>query len=142
MSYWQDINFHNSFSQLPENFYTKIKPTPLPNPFLVSVNSSAASLIDLNADELNSADFAAYMSGNKAWANSDSLAMVYSGHQFGVYVPRLGDGRAHLLGEIKNNHGQTWGIQLKGSGITPYSREGDGRAVLRSSFTSLSTNDK
>nr|WP_235602831.1 YdiU family protein [Piscirickettsia litoralis] len=75
-----------------------------------------------------------YFNGEKLWQQADYLSMVYSGHQFGIYVPRLGDGRAILLGEIKNNDQERWQLQLKGSGQTKYSRQGDGRAVLRSSI--------
>jgi uncharacterized protein YdiU (UPF0061 family) len=80
------------------------------------------------------ADFAEYFIGNRLLPGSDPLAMLYAGHQFGHFVPQLGDGRAILLGEVKNRAGEHWDLQLKGAGATPFSRSGDGRAVLRSSI--------
>ena len=89
-------------------------------------------MIGIGEDELPGLTDA--LAGNRQIAGSDPLAAVYSGHQFGVYVPRLGDGRALLLGEVIGPTGEHWELQLKGSGKTPYSRMGDGRAVLRSSI--------
>ena len=128
------LNFTNGYAQLPEQFYSRVKPTPLPSPYLVSFNTNAARLIDLNSDEAQRADFAEHFSGNRLPPNAEPLAMLYAGHQFGQFVPQLGDGRAIMLGEICNHVGEHWEVQLKGSGITPYSRRGDGRAVLRSSI--------
>jgi uncharacterized protein YdiU (UPF0061 family) len=126
------LNFANRYAHLPEHFYSRVKPTPLPAPYLVSFNANAARLIDLNIDEVLRADFAEHFSGNRLPPNAEPLAMLYAGHQFGQFVPQLGDGRAILLGELSNRAGERWEVQLKGSGITPYSRRGDGRAVLRS----------
>ncbi|MDP2784182.1 MAG: YdiU family protein [Sulfurimicrobium sp.] len=128
------LNFENSFARLPETFHSRLRPTPLPEPYLVSFNTDAARLIDLDQGEALSADFAEHFVGNRLMPGSDPLAMLYAGHQFGHYVPQLGDGRAILLGEVKNQAGEAWEIQLKGAGTTPYSRSGDGRAVLRSSI--------
>ncbi|MDP1603179.1 MAG: YdiU family protein [Legionella sp.] len=128
------LNFDNSFSRLPGSFYSKQKPVAVTRPELVHVNQSAARLLDLAEEDINVPDFASYFSGNTILKGSDPLAMVYAGHQFGYYVPQLGDGRALLLGEVVNNKGERWDVQLKGSGITPYSRMGDGRAVLRSTI--------
>jgi hypothetical protein len=128
------LNFANRYAHLPEQFYSRVKPTPLPSPYLVSFNTRAARLIDLNSDEAQRADFAEHFSGNRLPPNAEPLAMLYAGHQFGQFVPQLGDGRAITLGEIRNHAGEHWEVQLKGSGITPYSRRGDGRAVLRSSI--------
>lgn len=119
----QDIqlNFQNRFAQLGESFFTRLAPTGFSNPKLVHANDSAADLINLAEVDPS------YFCGNKLIPGGDSLASVYSGHQFGHYVPQLGDGRAIMIGEAEG-----WEIQLKGSGKTPYSRFGDGRAVLRS----------
>ncbi len=128
------LNFDNTFARLPDVFHSRLDPTPLPAPYLVSFNTDAAALIDLSASEAGRADFAEYFSGNRLLPGSEPLAMLYAGHQFGHYVPQLGDGRAILLGEIRNRSGEHWDLQLKGAGQTPYSRDGDGRAVLRSSI--------
>lgn len=128
------LNFANHYARLPEHFYSRVKPTPLPAPYLVSFNANAARLIDLDVGEASRTDFAEHFSGNRLPPNAEPLAMLYAGHQFGQFVPQLGDGRAIMLGEIRNRAGERWEVQLKGSGITPYSRHGDGRAVLRSSI--------
>ena len=128
------LNFENTFARLPHTFYTRLNPTPLPAPYLISFNPEAAQLIDLDSAEISRADFAEHFSGNRLPPKAEPLAMLYAGHQFGQFVPQLGDGRAILLGEIRNRAGELWDIQLKGAGITPYSRQGDGRAVLRSSI--------
>lgn len=100
----------------------------------MSFNPGAAQLIGLSDTESEREEFAKYFSGNRLLPGSEPLAMLYAGHQFGHYVHQLGDGRAILLGEIKNYSGEYWDVQLKGAGPTPYSRNGDGRAVLRSSI--------
>jgi len=102
--------------------------------FKIHANKSAAALIDLAPETLNNPDFIAYFSGTKPLPGGTSIATVYSGHQFGVWAGQLGDGRALLLGQIVNRRGEHWDIQLKGGGKTPYSRFGDGRAVMRSSI--------
>jgi uncharacterized protein YdiU (UPF0061 family) len=130
----EQLNFENTFARLPNVFHSRLNPTPLSRPYLVSFNASAASLIDLSTEEAKREEFAEYFSGNKILPGSEPLAMIYAGHQFGHFVPQLGDGRAILLGEVRNSAGECWDIQLKGSGPTPYSRSGDGRAVLRSSI--------
>ncbi len=121
------------FGKLPEKFYTRLPPTPLPEPRLIAYNPEAAPLLGLAPGEETRPEFAAVFTGNQALPGSASLAAVYSGHQFGVYVPQLGDGRAISLGEVIGSAG-VCEIQLKGAGRTPYSRMGDGRAVLRSSI--------
>ncbi len=128
------LRFDNSFAQLPGVFYTRLQAAPLPAPHLVAFSESAGALIGIDATRARSRDFVEVIAGNRAIDGSDPLAAVYSGHQFGVYVPRLGDGRALLLGEAIGPTGAHWELQLKGSGQTPYSRMGDGRAVLRSSI--------
>jgi uncharacterized protein YdiU (UPF0061 family) len=121
-----------SFASLPRGFYAQVNPRPLREPRLLHANPDAAALIGLGADALGTPEFLALCAGGARLADIAPLATVYSGHQFGVWAGQLGDGRAHLLGEVRTTNG-TWEIQLKGSGRTPYSRMGDGWAVLRSS---------
>ena len=129
-----NLRFTNRFATLPSGFYSRLPATPLAAPYLVAFNPEAAQLLDLHPQPAQHADLVAHLTGNLPLPGQDSLAALYAGHQFGVYVPQLGDGRALWLGEIQNNAGQHWEVQLKGSGPTPYSRNGDGRAVLRSSI--------
>lgn len=134
--------FTNIFRRLPPAFYTAMAPEGFAkDPFLIAFNKKAAALIDMTISPLalrpitnEHKKFVAYFSGQEILPGSDPLAMVYGGHQFGVWVPQLGDGRALLLGQLQNKKGQWFDIQLKGSGITPYSRFADGRAVLRSTI--------
>ena len=129
-----EIHFDNTYASLPETFYRRVKPTALPAPYLVSFNESAAELIGLNPNEAAKPEFVEYFSGNKLLPNSEPLSAIYAGHQFGTFVSQLGDGRAILLGEAINNKGERFDVQLKGAGLTPFSRMGDGRAVLRSTI--------
>ena len=129
----EQLQFDNSFARLPEEFYARLSPTPFEQPtYLVSFNPAVAQLLDLDPTEAQRPEMLAYLTGAKAWPGSAPLAMLYAGHQFGHYVPQLGDGRAILLGEIRNQRNERWDLQIKGSGLTPFSRQGDGRAVLRS----------
>lgn len=131
----EELNFHNTYARLPESFYSRVTPTPFSKPpYLVSFNAAAAALIDLDPKEAARPEFADYFSGGRALPGSEPIALLYAGHQFGQYVPRLGDGRAILLGEVVNEAGGKWDLHLKGAGQTPYSRDGDGRAVLRSTI--------
>jgi len=125
--------FDNSFASLPEAFYTRLAPHPLPDPHIVAISDEVANLLGLPPELLASPAFAELFAGNRLLPGSAPLAAVYSGHQFGVWAGQLGDGRAHLLGGLRNEQGH-WEIQLKGAGRTPYSRGADGRAVLRSSI--------
>jgi len=109
-------------------------PTPITNPRLVHYSAEALALLDLDQHEITKPLFSHYFCGNKILPGSQPVAHCYCGHQFGHFSGQLGDGRAHLLGEIINNRGERYELQLKGSGKTPYSRKGDGRAVLRSSI--------
>ena len=129
----EELRFDNRYGRLPPAFYTRLAPTPLPDPYLVAFNPSAADLIGLAAEESQRAEFAEIFCGNRLLPGFDPLAAIYAGHQFGVFVPELGDGRAILLGEATAAQG-AWDLQLKGAGQTPYSRMGDGRAVLRSTI--------
>ena len=131
----ETLTFDNSYARLPEAFYAKVNPTPFSTPpFLISANPSAAALIDLDFHETTRSEFAGVFGGSLLVPGMEPLAMLYSGHQFGVYVPQLGDGRAILLGEVKNERGERWDLHLKGAGMTPFSRDGDGRSVLRSAI--------
>ncbi len=134
MNTLETLNFNTAFAQLGAAFSVRQSPTPLSNAKLGGFNAAVASLIDLCPQESKRLDFVEYFTGVKPLPGIDPIATCYSGHQFGHYVPRLGDGRALLLGEIVNQRGQRWEIQTKGSGPTPFSRQGDGRAVLRSSL--------
>ncbi len=118
---------------LGERFFTRLRPTPLPSPYLVSVAPAAAALLGLPAGAAAQPDFIEAFVGNSVPEWADPLATVYSGHQFGVWAGQLGDGRAIRLAQAQTDTGP-WEIQLKGAGLTPYSRMADGRAVLRSSI--------
>jgi uncharacterized protein YdiU (UPF0061 family) len=124
------LNWHNSFAALGEDFFTALTPTSLPAPYWVGRSKAVAHELGLSADQMSSDAMLQALSGNLHIAGTRPLASVYSGHQFGVWAGQLGDGRAILLGQTAA--GQE--IQLKGAGLTPYSRMGDGRAVLRSSI--------
>jgi len=131
----EELSFDNSYARLPEVCYAKLNPTPFDvSPYLVSFNPVAAELIDLDPAQAKRPEFAGVFGGSFLVPGMEPLAMLYSGHQFGVYVPQLGDGRAILLGEVRNERGEKWDLHLKGAGLTPFSREGDGRAVLRSTI--------
>jgi uncharacterized protein YdiU (UPF0061 family) len=131
----ETLHFDNTYARLPNAFYAKLTPTPFSStPFLIHANPTAAELIDLDPGQLARPEFAAIFGGSALAPGMEPLAMLYSGHQFGVYVPQLGDGRAILLGEVKNERGERWDLHLKGAGMTPFSRDGDGRAVLRSTI--------
>ncbi len=121
------INLQNTYASLPSNFYSPISPQALENPCLVLFNEKLAQQLGMN---LTSDEAAQYLSANKLFENSQPVAMAYAGHQFGNLVPSLGDGRAMLLGEIVTPQNQRYDLHLKGSGQTPYSRRGDGRAAL------------
>ena len=127
-----ELKFDNTYRTLPEDFYHLVKPTPFINPHLVALNSDAGDLLNLDPGEFRREEFLEFFSCNKLMSGSDPLAMAYTGHQFGVYNPDIGDGRAILLGQVRNSKGESWDLHLKGSGRTRYSRVFDGRAVLRS----------
>lgn len=125
------INFTNSYiNKLGDKFYTKIYPVPVKDPKLICFNDKLAQELDINYKITNSHELSNIFSGNKILETSMPISLVYAGHQFGHFVPRLGDGRAVLLGEVTDRRGIAQDIQLKGSGKTPYSRRGDGRAAI------------
>ena len=123
-----DIAFDNSFAALPDAFYTRVAPTSVSAPKLLAFNDDLTKLLGI--PEAEQSELAQVFSGNTLPQNADPLAQLYAGHQFGNFNSQLGDGRAILLGEIIDNNGIRRDIQLKGSGRTPYSRGGDGRAWL------------
>ncbi|QHN05357.1 YdiU family protein [Granulicella sp. WH15] len=124
------FNFKNSYARLPDGFYARIAPTPVPAPRLIKLNVELAGRLGLDIAELASAEGIAILAGNRVADGSEPLAMAYAGHQFGYFVRQLGDGRANLLGEVIGRDGVRYDIQLKGAGRTPFSRNGDGRAAL------------
>jgi len=122
--------FDNSYARLPQRFYARLKPTPVRSPHLVKVNHTLAEELGLDPKRLESEGGAACFSGNRVPDWAEPLAMAYAGHQFGHFVPQLGDGRAILLGEVIGRDGKRRDLHLKGAGQTPFSRRGDGRAAL------------
>ena len=129
-----DLTFDNRFARLGDAFSSAVLPEPIAQPRLVIASHSAMALLDLDPAEADHPAFAPRFAGHNVCSTAEPRAMVYSGHQFGQYNPRLGDGRGLLLGEAVNDRGEYWDLHLKGAGQTPYSRSGDGRAVLRSSI--------
>lgn len=124
------INFDNSYARLPEQFFSRLGPSPVSRPGPIKVNRELADLLGLDPDWLASAAGTDMIAGNRVPDGAEPLATVYAGHQFGSYNPQLGDGRAILLGEIIATDGERYDLQLKGAGRTPYSRGGDGRSPL------------
>lgn len=124
------FGFTNSYALLPEQFHARVNPTAVRAPRLVKVNGRLAELLGLDAEALESAAGVEVLAGNRVAEGSQPLAMAYAGHQFGNFVPQLGDGRANLLGEVVGRDGVRYDIQLKGAGRTPFSRGGDGRAAI------------
>jgi len=122
--------FDNSYARLPEGFHVRLAPTPVKAPKLVMLNRPLAEELNLQLDGLDEVAIAEIFAGNRLPDGAEPLAMAYAGHQFGGFVPQLGDGRAILLGEVIDRSGTRRDIQLKGSGRTPFSRGGDGRAAL------------
>lgn len=124
------LPFENSYASLPERFFVRQAPIPVQAPSLIRLNLQLCTLLGLDADALSSQDGAEIFAGNTVPIGADPLSMAYAGHQFGGWVPQLGDGRATLLGEIVGVDGIRRDIQLKGSGRTHFSRGGDGRAAV------------
>jgi uncharacterized protein YdiU (UPF0061 family) len=125
----------NNFARLGEGFFTAMPAERVgETPRLIHANPAAAELLDLDPQVFRDPRFAEVVAGHRPLEGFSPLAMVYSGHQFGVWAGQLGDGRALLIGQVRNRKGELWDIQLKGSGKTPYSRFGDGRAVIRSTI--------
>jgi uncharacterized protein YdiU (UPF0061 family) len=124
------FSFDNSYARLPERLFARLPPTPVAAPRLIRLNETLVRHLGLDPDKLASPEGVAVLAGNRMPPSGEPLAMAYAGHQFGAFVPQLGDGRAILLGEVIDADGVRRDIQLKGSGPTPFSRNGDGRAAL------------
>jgi serine/tyrosine/threonine adenylyltransferase len=122
--------FDNTYARLPDRFFARLAPVPVADPRLIRLNEVLAEELGLDPEALSSPEGLAVLAGNRVPEGAAPLAMAYAGHQFGGFVPQLGDGRAILLGEILDPAGERFDIQLKGSGRTPFSRGGDGRAWL------------
>ncbi|WP_291867027.1 protein adenylyltransferase SelO [Bradyrhizobium sp.] len=122
--------FQNTYTALPPSFFARVEPTPVASPRLIKLNRPLAIQLGLDPDLLDSPEGAEILAGKRVPVGADPIAMAYAGHQFGHFVPQLGDGRAILLGEVIDADGVRRDIQLKGSGPTPFSRRGDGRAAL------------
>ena len=122
--------FENSYSLLPERFYARLNPTIVAAPSLVLLNDVLARRLKLRPEHLCSPEGIEVLAGNRIPEGAKPLAIAYAGHQFGSWVPELGDGRAILLGEVVDMDGVRCDVHMKGTGRTPFSRSGDGRAVL------------
>ncbi|MBL9152354.1 MAG: YdiU family protein [Verrucomicrobiales bacterium] len=124
------FSFDNTYARLPEAFFARVNPTPVREPRWIALNRDLADRLGIDSATLDSDEGLAYLAGNANPAGAEPIAMAYSGHQFGGFSPRLGDGRAILLGEVVDDAGVRHDIQLKGAGPTPFSRRGDGRSAL------------
>jgi uncharacterized protein YdiU (UPF0061 family) len=122
--------FDNTFTHLPDRFFARVAPTPVRAPRLVRLNHDLARHLGLEPERLASPEGVEVLAGKRVPEGADPIAQAYAGHQFGHFVPQLGDGRAILLGEVVGRDGVRRDIQLKGSGRTPFSRGGDGRAAI------------
>lgn len=124
------VTFDNTYARLPERFFSRVNPTPVAKPGLIKINHALALELGFDPSVLESAEGVHILAGNQVPPDAEPIAQAYTGHQFGYLNPRLGDGRAILLGEVIDRNGIRRDIQLKGPGRTPYSRSGDGRAAL------------
>ena len=124
------IAFDNSYARLPERMFARVAPTKVAEPRIIKVNHPLAEQLGFDPAQLDSAEGAELLSGNRVPEGAASIALAYAGHQFGGFSPQLGDGRAILLGEVIDRSGARRDLQLKGAGRTPFSRGGDGRAAL------------
>ena len=121
--------------EVKKAIFSAVKPTPLKGTVVLAAfsNDALTEVLNMSPAIRFTDEFTAFVSGGQVLQGSTPLSHRYGGHQFGVWADQLGDGRAHMLGEYVNERGERWELQLKGSGRTPYSRAGDGRAVVRSS---------
>src|SRR5919107_2525267 len=124
------LSFDSTYARLPERFFARLTPTPVRAPSLIRLNRDLANHLGLDPEWLVSPEGVKVLAGNRVPDGAEPIAFAYAGHQFGHFVPQLGDGRAILLGEVIDADGVRRDIQLKGSGPTPFSRRGDGRAAL------------
>ncbi|MGI9318089.1 MAG: protein adenylyltransferase SelO family protein, partial [bacterium] len=130
----EELQFDNIYATLPTIFYSRHQPAALDNQFLIHFNKTVADMLGIDPGEAGRQDLVDLLTMNKPMRGFEPIAMCYAGHQFGQYVPRLGDGRAILLGQLLGEDNRRWDLQLKGAGRTLYSRQGDGKAVLRSTI--------
>ncbi len=130
----ESLVFDNRYASLPAPFFHTTSPRPLAGAHLASFNPQVGELLGITAEDAQLDSFVGYFTGAHNIPNAEPLAMAYAGHQFGSFVPQLGDGRALLLGQLRDEQQQLWDLHLKGSGPTRYSRGSDGRAVLRSTI--------
>ena len=131
---FQSLNFKNNFVNLGPEFFQEKLPDPVTDPYLIDFSTSAGKLLNLSLEDTEKKTFLNCFSGNQTLEGAQPLAMAYSGHQFGSYNPRLGDGRGLLLGEVQSQNLGSWDVYLKGSGPTRFARGFDGRATLNSSI--------
>ncbi|MCB9614984.1 MAG: YdiU family protein [Sandaracinus sp.] len=124
------FGFDNRYASFPGRFYARVRPSEVREPAALAINVALAEELGLDAAALASPEGLAILAGNAVPDDADPMALAYAGHQFGSFVPQLGDGRAILLGDLVDRHGRRRDVQLKGSGPTPFSRGGDGRAAL------------
>ena len=124
------LSFQNTYSELPDRFFARMEPSPVKAPALIRLNDGLAEALGLDPTLLASPEGIDMLSGNRFPEGTDPIAMAYAGHQFGNFVPQLGDGRAVLVGEVVDPDGVRFDLHLKGSGRTPFSRGGDGRAAV------------
>lgn len=129
-----DLNYTNRLAQKAPFLYVPVRPTPLKDPTLLHLNSALFKRLELDDSLKEAPSFLRFLNGDLEFEGLFLSSSFYSGHQFGHYVPRLGDGRAITLAEIKTSQEEFFELQLKGSGLTPFSRMGDGKAVVRSSI--------
>ena len=134
MPQFEQLRFDNIYASLPPIFYSRHQPAALKNQHLIHFNKAVADLVGIDPSEAARDDLVQIVTMGQSVEGFDPIAMCYAGHQFGQYVSRLGDGRAVLLGQVINQQGVRWDLQLKGAGLTLYSRQGDGKAVLRSTI--------
>jgi len=125
-----NFRFDNTYARLPSRFYARVSPARAPEPQVLAINAGLASQLGVSADALATSEGAQLLAGNVLPEGAEPIALAYAGHQFGHFVPQLGDGRAILLGEVVDDQGRRRDVQLKGAGRTPFSRGGDGRAAL------------
>lgn len=132
----ENLTLDNRLADLGDEFGRITSPQPFNDWRLAAINQSACELIGLDVKQTNNEQLTQWLTGQQQWPGSKPFAQIYAGHQFGVWVPQLGDGRALLLGEVADHRTPNlyWDIQIKGGGLTPFSRMADGRAVLRSTI--------
>src|SRR3982751_5529329 len=124
------LSFDSTYARLPERFFARLAPTPVRAPKLIRLNRGLADHLGLDPTWLASREGVGVLAGNRVPDGAEPIALAYAGHQFGFFSPQLGDVWPILLGEVVGTDGQRYDIQLKGSGPTPYSRRGDGRAAI------------